>query len=221
MTRRNKIVIWVIAGILLISFIDLTKADYVLKAVLKVSVFIAIPIASDFKDHNNSIRSFLTFKGAALKPSIITGTLLYLLILLTYLGIGSFFDLSAITIIMKKTIGANLALFIFVSVYISLINSFIEEFFFRGFAFINLKKYSNRRFAIIFSSLAFAFYHITLMYGLFPLPLYLFSLCSLVLSGLLFNLFDDRENSIYPSWIIHGCANLAFNTIGLILIWFR
>jgi len=221
MNQRNKIIVWVIAGILLISLVDLTKADYVLKAVLKVTVFIAIPIAFNFKNPNIPIRNFLIIKGTTLKASIITGILLYLLILSTYLIVGSFVDLSAITIIMKKTIGANLTLFIFVSIYISLINSFIEEFFFRGFAFINLKKYTTRRFAIIFSSLAFALYHITLIYGLFPLPLYLVSLCSLVLSGLLFNIFDDRENSIYPSWIIHGCANLAFNTIGVILIWYR
>ena len=221
MSRGNKIIVWVIAGISLISLVDLTKADYVLKAVLKVTVFFAIPFAFNFKDHYKPIRNFLTFKGVSLKPSIITGILLYLVILSTYLIVGSFVDFSAITIIMKKTIGANLTLFIFVSVYISLINSFIEELFFRGFAFINLKKYTSHRFAMIFSSLAFALYHITLIYGLFPLPLYLLSLCAITFSGLLFNLFDDRENSIYPSWIIHGFANLAFNTIGVILLWLR
>lgn len=221
MIQKNQIIAWVIAGILLVSLVDLTKADYVLKAVLKVTAFIAIPTVFNFNVMNKSHLNFLTFKGVALKPSIITGILLYLVILSTYLIVGSFVDFSAITIIMKKTIGANLTLFIFVSVYISLINSFVEEFFFRGFAFINLKKYTSHRFAIIFSSLAFALYHITLIYGLFPLPSYLLSLCAITFSGLLFNLFDDRENSIYPSWIIHGFANLAFNTIGVILLWLR
>lgn len=221
MIQKNQIIAWVIAGILLVSLVDLTKADYVFKAFLKVTVFIAIPIIYNFNATNKPHLTFLTFKGVALKPSLITGILLYLVILATYLIVGSFVDFSAITIIMKKTIGANLTLFIFVSVYISLINSFVEEFFFRGFAFINLKKTTSHRFAIIFSSFAFGLYHITLIYGLFPLPIYLFSLCAITFSGLLFNLFDDRENSIYPSWIIHGFANLAFNTIGMILLWLR
>ena len=37
--------------------------------------------------------------------------------------------------------------FVFVSIYISLANSFLEEFFFRGFSFFTLKKFSNMNFA--------------------------------------------------------------------------
>ncbi len=219
MTQKNKILIMVVIGIFLISLLDLTKADYVFKAILKIILFLSIPIFYYRIDKNIHWRDIFIIKGESLKYSLMTGIVLYIIILLFYFGFGSFFDFSTITRILRKTIGANYLIFLVVSVYISLINSFIEELFFRGFAFINLKKYTSRRFALVFSSIAFAFYHITLIKGLFPLPLYLLSLSAIAVAGLLFNLFDDQTNSIYPSWIIHGFANLAINTIGVILLW--
>ena len=36
--------------------------------------------------------------------------------------------------------------FLWVAIYISVMNSFLEEFFFRGFGFITLKKYVNIKF---------------------------------------------------------------------------
>ena len=69
------------------------------------------------------------------------------------------FDFSAITGALTDNIGVNAENFIIVSLYISFINSLLEEVFFRGFAFINLKRITGRKFAYFFSAGIFAVYH--------------------------------------------------------------
>ena len=51
----------------------------------------------------------------------------------------------------------------------------------------------------------------------FSLALFLLLTAGLVAAGLLFNWLDSRTNSLYPSWFVHICANLAINSIGFLL----
>ena len=127
------------------------------------------------------------------------------------------FDFSAITTSLTNNIGVTKDNFIYVSLYISFVNSLLEEFFFRGFSFITLKEYTSRKFAYIFSSLAFALYHIAMMIGWFDVPVILISLAGLFAGGMIFNRFDEKNENIYLSWLIHMFANFATNTIGFIL----
>lgn len=39
----------------------------------------------------------------------------------------------------------------------------------------------------------------------------------LFLGGLIFNYLNEKCKNIYPSWLVHMCANFATNTIGFIL----
>ena len=107
--------------------------------------------------------------------------------------------------------------FIYVSLYISLMNSFLEEFFFRGYGFITLKKYTGRRFAYIFSSLIFAAYHVGMLIGMFDLGTLALLLFGLIVGGCIFNYLNEKNNNIYPSWFVHMFANFAINTVGFIL----
>ncbi len=99
-----------------------------------------------------------------------------------------------------------------VSLYIAFVNSFLEEFFFRGFGFLSLGEALGPKAAYLFSSLLFALYHVAIMASWFSLALFL-----LLTAGLLFNWLDSRTNSLYPSWFVHICANLAINSIGFLL----
>ena len=47
---------------------------------------------------------------------------------------------------------------------------------------------------------------------------WVYGLCmlGLFLGGLIFN-FLDRHGSLFPSWLAHAGANLAINTIGLMM----
>ena len=97
------------------------------------------------------------------------------------------------------------------------VNSLLEEFFFRGFAFLVLRRYADERFACLLSALSFALYHTAMMLGWFPPLLFLLALAGLTAGGVLFNLLDARAGTIFPSWAVHIFANLAINTVGFIL----
>ena len=101
------------------------------------------------------------------------------------------FDFSALTANLTAQTGVNRSNFIFTAIYISFVNSLLEEFFFRGFAFLNLKRTSSRKIAYIFSSLLFALYHIAMMVGWFGLPVLLITVAGLFIGGCIFNYLDE------------------------------
>ena len=130
---------------------------------------------------------------------------------------GNLFNFSSVTKSLENNIGVNSSNFIFVALYISFINSLLEEIFFRGFAFITLKSISSKKFAYIFSSISFSIYHVAMMSTWFDILLLLLLIFSLFIAGIFFNYLDDKNNNIYNSWFVHMFANFAINTIGFIL----
>ena len=108
--------------------------------------------------------------------------------------------------------------FLYVSLYIAFCNSLLEEFFFRGFAYLTLKKVASPLFATAFSAAAFAFYHGGMLDGWFSPLLYAGTLAALFVCGLFFNYLNNRSNRIWTSWLTHMGANIAINTVGMILL---
>ena len=218
MNNKRWILLLVGIGCLLMSIVDMTKMHYVPKAIIKISAFVSIPILYTMICKDNNLWDNLRFKLSTIRLAVWLGIILYGLIMITYFTIGSLFDFSNVARVLDATVGVNPSNFIYIAIYISFINSFIEEFFFRGFAFLTLKKYTSRRFAIYFSSIAFALYHVTLMAGLFEFSLYLLFLFALVIAGYILNRLDEKSSTLFPSWIFHAFANFAINTIGFILL---
>ena len=143
--------------------------------------------------------------------------MIYAVILVAYFMFRNIFDFSALTSSLNETTGVNKSNFLWVAIYISFVNSLLEEFFFRGFAFLTLKKVVSKGFAYVFSSMLFALYHIAMMIGWFGIPVILISLTGLFVGGLIFDKFDDKYGNIYLSWLVHMFANFSINTIGFIL----
>lgn len=96
-------------------------------------------------------------------------------------------------------------------------NSLLEEFFFRGFGFLLLRRYLPRRPALGLSCLAFALYHVAMTLGWYGLPVQLLTLAGLVLGGWIFCRLDEHSGSLWLSWVVHLGANLATNAIGFLL----
>ena len=145
------------------------------------------------------------------------GAAVYAVVLGAYFLFRNIFDFSALVGSLGETTGVTKSNFLWVALYISFANSFLEEFFFRGYAFLVIKKLFTSRFAYIFSSFAFALYHIAMMVGWFGLPVILISLFGLFAGGMIFDKFDEKNENIYLSWLVHMFANFATNTIGFIL----
>jgi len=130
-----------------------------------------------------------------------------------YALLSPWLDLSAVAGSLKEKEGITAGVFPLAALYITLGNSFLEELFFRGFCFLCLYRLGGGWLAWIFSALAFALYHVTILDGWFGLKLFFLLTTALAGAGLFLN-WLDRSGSLWPGWLVHMAANLAINIIG-------
>jgi len=149
---------------------------------------------------------------AALLPGAGLALIVFVGILGGYALLRPWLDLSAVTANLGGKEGITAATFPLVALYISFGNSMLEEFFFRGFAFLTAERKTSR--VWLFSALAFALYHVAIMGSWFhPIWFGLF-IAGLAVAGMFFN-WLDRRGTIWPAWLVHMAANLAINLIGM------
>lgn len=216
--KKLHIPILVIIACIVMGIVDaVIQPGYAIKSAIKIIMFLLIPIVYGLFLKEFNIKNLMKPDKKGLCIAICLGFVIYGVVLGAYWIFKDVFDFSALTGSLNETTGVNKSNFIWVAIYISFVNSLLEEFFFRGFSFITLKKLTSRRFAYVFSSMAFALYHIAMMIGWFGLPVILISLVGLFIGGMIFNRFDEKSENIYLSWLIHMFANFAINTIGFIL----
>ena len=216
--RKIQIPALVAMACIIMGIVDaVIQPGYAVKSLIKIVLFLLIPIAYGLFNREVSIKKLIKTNKSGIVTAVSLGAAVYVTILGAYFIFRNVFDFSALTTSLGETTGVNKSNFIWVACYISFVNSLLEEFFFRGFSFITLKKFTTRKFAYIFSSLSFALYHIAMMIGWFGIPVILISLIGLFAGGLIFNKFDEKNGNIYLSWLTHMFANFATNTIGFIL----
>ncbi len=217
--RRKKYLCGtVIIACIIMGFVDaVIQPEYAIKSIIKIITFLCFPIIYSLNDKQINLKSLWMSKKDGALLAIGLGIGIYALIVGGYLLIENILDFSAITKTLENTVGVDAENFIWVALYISFINSLLEEFFFRGFAFLSLRRMSSRKFAYCFSSFMFAVYHIAMMVGWFGIELIVIALVGLFIGGLIFCFFNEKTGNIYISWLIHMFANFAINTVGFIL----
>lgn len=193
------------------------QPGYLIKSAIKIVLFLLLPIIYSLIDKNCDLKRLFKPNKKGFLLALGLGGAVYAVVLGAFLLFKDVFDFSSLTSSLTESTGVNKTNFFFVALYISFANSLLEEFFFRGFAFLTLKDYSNRTVAYIVSAALFAAYHIAMMIGWFGLPVILLSLLGLFAGGIIFNFFNEKYNNIYLSWLIHMFSNFATNTIGFIL----
>ena len=194
--------------------LDLLTLNYWLRSAIKVAVFMTC-FFTCCKPNMETV-----FKPKSHKSIIISSILGLVGIAAAwglFLLIQSYFDFSKVA---SGT--ANLDItkenYWYVTAYIAIINSFLEEVFFRGMCHIKLTENSNKIFANVFSALLFSIYHLTMLSNIMYVGLTILCLAALFGVGLLFNKVNEKTGNIYNSWIIHACANVAINSIGWTLL---
>lgn len=148
----------------------------------------------------------------ALLPGAGLALIVFAGILGGYALLRPWLDLSAVTANLGGKEGITAATFPLVALYISFGNSMLEEFFFRGFAFLTAEQKTPC--VWLFSALAFALYHVAIMGSWFHPALFVLLTAALAVAGVLFNALD-REGTLWPAWLVHMAANLAINLIGM------
>lgn len=189
---------------------------YFVKAAIKLALFVIIPMSLVLIRKETKMLCFFKPNKKTLLPMLGFGVLMYGFIIGAYFLLGKYFDLSGITSSLDE-IGVTKQNFIFVALYIAVCNSFLEEFIFRGFGFIGLSEKLGAKWACIFSAICFALYHITMMIGWYSIWLTALIIFALFVGGVILNILDSKCKTVYPAWIVHIFANLAINTIGMIL----
>ncbi|MCT1400199.1 CPBP family intramembrane metalloprotease [Paenibacillus sp. p3-SID867] len=221
MRSRRKIISLltiIVLSCLAMSLVDaVIRPDYAVKSAIKIILFLSLPIGYAMIAGGVPFRRLFTFGRKGLLMSLLLGFGVFTIILGGYFLLSPLFDFTNVTGALQENLGVNAGNFVFVALYISIANSLLEEFFFRGFAFFTLKEQVGRRFAYLFSAGAFAVYHIAMMSSWFSVGLFLLLIAGLVVAGLLFNWLNERSGNIYASWMVHMFANLAINTIGFML----
>ena len=215
--KSIEIVCLVIIACLMMYLVETAlQPAYFLKSVIKISVF-SLSIFIYFRINKGASFQVLMIKNKKqLLIAILWGFLVYGIIISVYYFCQNIIDLKTISenLLTKEKISKEN--FIYVSMYISIVNSFLEEAFFRGFAFLELRKYLNQSLAYGFSALSFALYHISIMSSWFSIAVFLIIVFSLFFCGIFFDYLDKNSN-IYNSWLVHLCANLGINTIGYMM----
>ena len=205
---------------LAITLIDaFVHPNYFMKIPLKIIFFLALPMLFFVRNKEAfaDFKNLFVFRKKGILTALFLGLGVYAVILGGYFFTRNIIDYSNVTSSLTSGMGITAENFIYVSLYISLMNSFLEEFFFRGYGFITLKKYTSRKVAYLFSSSLFAVYHIGMLVEMFHFGVLLLLLLGLIVGGCIFNYLNERNDNIYPSWFVHMFANFAINTVGFIL----
>lgn len=216
--RAAAILAVLFCGCVLMGVVDgVISPPYEAKSAVKIVAFGIVPTVLLISFDKNSFVKLLKPEKKGILISLFCGCALYAIILGGYFLLRNIFDFSAITDSLVSGEGVTKEKFPYVALYISIFNSFLEEFFFRGFAFLGLKELLGRKAAHTVSALMFALYHVAIMSGWFSPILFALLLLGLYAGGVIFNAIDEKSGCIYSSWLLHAFANLAINTVGMIL----
>ena len=204
------------AGCLMMAWVEAGLSPvYPVKSALKIVVFLGCAGLYTLLSGDRMPFRVLRKAGAVrLAAPLALGVLVLLLV--GYALLSPWLDLSAIPENLAAKEGITRETFPLAAAYITLCNSLLEEFFFRGFAFLTLRRAGFKRLAYGFSALAFALYHVSITDGWGSPALIVLMVAGLTAAGLLFNWLDS-EGSVLPSWLVHMGANLGTNGVGFIL----
>ena len=218
MKKRYIILSSLIACIILYFVEQVLVVTYVVKTVIKVMFFIAIPYIYMKFIKKQTLSTSINKKNIDkhhLKMGILFGGLSFLIILIAFYVLRNIINLQGISEDLQSKSKITASSFIFVGLYITLINSFIEEYFFRGFIFLNLYKLKSKKVAYIYSSLLFGLYHIGIFKTWFNVGLVGLALIGLISIGFVFCWLDTKSKNFVNSWIVHILADSAIIIIGL------
>jgi len=223
MNKRNLIYLIVTSlfAIALLYFSDQVMVlNYLSKIALKTVLFVVFPITYIAQTGENVLKSSI-FNRRINKPELrrrnlgaALGILVFIILIVAYIFMKPYIDTDQLILEFQEKYKINKSNLLYYSFYLVFINSFLEEFFFRGFLFLNIKKLGFRKTAYIFSSLLFAVYHIANFQNWFSAPVFVLALAGLFAGGCVFNYLDDQQETFLNSWFVHICADLAIVLIG-------
>ena len=196
------------------AFIEtVIEPAYFVKSAAKAVIFLALPLVIAGAAGIRLWDGPLGMDRKSIASLLALGLVIYGVILGGYALTRNIFDYTSLVRALSADQKVDGGSFVWVALYISFCNSFLEEFFFRLVAFLELSKHTAKGTAYAFSSVLFAVYHMAMIGTSFPPLLLALCLIGLAVGGLIFDYVDDRKGTIYNSWVIHMFADFAIMTI--------
>ena len=218
MKKKYIILSSLIACIILYYVEQVLVVSYLVKTVIKILFFVFIPYVYSKIIKKQKFSKAMNYKNIDkdhLKMGFLFGILSFFIILITYYLLRNIIDLNSISENLQSNSKITASSFIYIGLYITFGNSLLEEYFFRGFIFLNLYELKSKKLAYLYSSLLFGIYHIAIFKAWFNVGLVGLALIGLISIGFIFNWLDTKSKNFINSWIVHILADSAIIIIGL------
>jgi membrane protease YdiL (CAAX protease family) len=108
------------------------------------------------------------------------------------------------------------------AMFLSVIHSFLEEYYWRWFVHGGLRERLSQPVAVTVSSLAFAAHHVVVLYVYFPGRLWSATLpftLAVAMGGAVWAWLYDRSGSLAGSWAAHALTDVALMAVGYDLLY--
>lgn len=225
---RNRVLVLNVVGISLISciifhlVIEYGKLSYNFGALAKILLFGfgAFGIYYILNKENPFKLLLGDINLGYIGKSLVIGFGVLLIVWLAYFFTKSLINLNVISKELLNNGSIDKGSFPYVALYITVGNSFLEELFFRGFIFLQIYEKGYKKLAYVFSSVLFAFYHVTLIQNWFSPLIIILCLIGLFFGGIIFNVLTVKSKNILNPWIVHVLANVAIVSIGVAMFYF-
>ena len=108
--------------------------------------------------------------------------------------------------------------YVLFAVFISVLHSLLEEYYWRWFAYGHLRRISGRWVAHVIAALGFAAHHLVITLQFFPAPLAVFLAVCVAVGGLIWTLMYEWQRTVVGCWLSHLVVDVFLMVIGYELI---
>jgi membrane protease YdiL (CAAX protease family) len=126
-------------------------------------------------------------------------------------------DLQLIAAELGAFASINLNNIIFIGISIIIVDSLLEEFFWRGFMFDRMRKLMKPWIAYLITGIAFSFHHIMFYHGWFNLTFFIIATFGLAAYAMIMNYIFQRYKDLLSCWVVHAFADIAQISIALMV----
>jgi len=108
--------------------------------------------------------------------------------------------------------------FVLFAIFVSVIHSALEEFYWRWFAYGQLRRKMTRRAAHLVAAVAFGAHHLIVTLQFFPVALAFFLTICVAAGGLIWSIMYERQGTVIGCWMSHLCVDVMLMVIGFQLV---
>ncbi len=163
-------------------------------------------------------KTFFSWDKSPVQHGFLWGGILGFVVWLTFFVFQTEFLLVKETIVDKVSAYRIQAFFIPFALFVSIIHSGIEEYYWRGFVFGGLKKYLSVPYAMTVSSLAFASHHFLIVNEFFSVLVSLGLTAAVMVGGLVWCYLYQRTGKLVASWLSHAIIDGVI--LGIVYFYF-